>query len=106
MKISDSAVTQVVQLASLATSLMDAAVNSNHNVGDEANALASRLIAMATDLTKESEPVKSSSPLMITCDQLATAIASGNIRGDSAPREIAQQIFDVCYPVLNVQLTN
>lgn len=98
MKLSDKDVTQLVQLGSLATTLMDAATSSSALVGEEANGLASRLIAMATDLTKEPEPVKSSSPLMITEEQLADAISHGHFRQMDAPAGIARQIFATIHP--------
>ena len=98
MKLSDPVVAHIVNLGTLATSLMAAAGESNHNVGDEANALASRLIAIATDLTKEPEPVKSSSPLTITEEQLAYAIDSGGVKLAGTPTDIARQFFGAIHP--------
>ena len=94
MKLSDPVVAHIVNLGTLATSLMAAAGESNHNVGDEANALASRLIAMATDLTKEPDPVKASSPLIITEEQLAAAIGVGRIPKSNHPVDVARMLFE------------
>lgn len=94
MKLNSENVNQLVQLGSLATSLMDAATNSSDLVAKDANALASRLIALTTDMTKEPEPVKSSSPLTITEEQLADAIGAGRIPATNHPVDIARSIFD------------